>query len=197
MSHCTNINHPQIQEWSKRLKVTPETIGAIVSIWQEQNNNLEELPSFSYMFKQVVSSKSKIVNDELEESFSFDTKDTSLTNNEWMKSSNEENKLISQQFEHIEASKSQKQTCEKIMSFQNDLGGTTDKNYILKNNTVLNRTSSVIDKDPKFKFENEDFDEEEYDINRQWGNQIDDVLRAVILYRFDKDQEAKVLEGIH
>lgn len=124
------------------------------------------------------------------------TRDTEILNNVWNNVSNEDNALISQQFEHIEASKSQKQTCEKIMSFQNDLGGTTDKNYILKNNTVLNRTSSVIDKDPKFKFENEDFDEEEYDINRQWGNQIDDVLRAVILYRFDKDQEAKVLEEI-
>jgi hypothetical protein len=198
MSHCTNINHPQIQEWSKRLKVTPEYIGAIVSLWQQQNNDLEELPSFSYVFKQVIASKTATVTDvaENEETISTDVRDTAMTKNIWNDVSTEENKLVSQQFEHIEASKSQKQTCEKIMSFQNDLGGTTDKNYILKNNTVLNRTSSVIDKDPKFKFENEDFDEEEYDINRQWGNQIDDVLRAVILYRFDKDQEAKVLEEI-
>ena len=62
MSHCTNINHPQIQEWSKKLKVTPETIGAIVSLWQQQNNDLEELPSNKYILNQILNDKTVCCN---------------------------------------------------------------------------------------------------------------------------------------
>lgn len=51
--HCTNINHPQIQEWSKRFNITPDKIGGLISLWQENNNNLEELPSLLWLENQI------------------------------------------------------------------------------------------------------------------------------------------------
>ena len=53
MNHCTNINHPQIQKWAERFKTTPETIGAMVSLWQQQNNDLEEFPSNLWVENQI------------------------------------------------------------------------------------------------------------------------------------------------
>lgn len=57
MSHCTNINHPQIQDWAKKFNVEPEYIGAIVSLWQETSNDLEKLPSNKYILDQILKKK--------------------------------------------------------------------------------------------------------------------------------------------
>lgn len=57
MSHCTNINHPQIQDWAKKFNVEPEYIGAIVSLWQETSNDLEKIPSNKYVLDQIIKKK--------------------------------------------------------------------------------------------------------------------------------------------
>ena len=117
-------------------------------------------------------------------------KDDTFKENDW---SEEVNTLVTQQFEHINTTFEQKRNCEKLMSFSSDLSGSTKKNYILKNNTILERASDIIKKDERFKFDDDKFDESKYDDNKIWGNQIDDILRSVIQFRFDEDQTKNVL----
>lgn len=120
-------------------------------------------------------------------------KDDTFKENDW---SEDLNTLVTQQFEHINTTFEQKRNVEKLMSMSSDLSGTTKKNYILKNNTVLERASTVIKKDERFKFDDDKFDESKYDDNKIWGNQIDDILRSVIQFRFDGDQTQNVLSTI-
>lgn len=119
-------------------------------------------------------------------------KDDTFKENDW---SEEVNTLVTQQYEHVNPTFEQKRNVEKLMSFSSDLSGSTEKNYILKNNTVLERASSIINQDERFKFDNK-FDESKYDNNRAWGNQIDDILRSVIQFRFDDNQMQNVLSVI-
>jgi len=119
-------------------------------------------------------------------------KDDTFKENDW---SEEVNTLVTQQFEHINTTFEQKRNAEKLMSMSSDLSGTTEKNYILKNNTVLDRASTIIGKDERFKFDDK-FDESKYENNRIWGNQIDDILRSVVQFRFDGDQLENVLSTI-
>ena len=117
-------------------------------------------------------------------------KDDTFKENDW---SEELNTLITQQFEYMKPSFEQKRNVEKLMSMSSDLSGNTKDNYILKNNTTLERASTIIKKDERFKFDSDEFDESKYENNRIWGNQIDDILRSVIQFRFDEDQTKNVL----
>jgi len=119
-------------------------------------------------------------------------KDDTFKENDW---SEEVNTLVTQQYEQVNPTFEQKRNVEKLMSFSSDLSGSTEKNYILKNNTVLERASTIIDQDERFKFDNK-FDELKYENNRIWGNQIDDILRTVIQFRFDDNQMQNVLSVI-
>jgi len=119
-------------------------------------------------------------------------KDDTFKENDWTE---EVNTLVTQQYEQVNPTFEQKRNVEKLMSFSSDLSGSTEKNYILKNNTVLERASTIIDQDERFKFDNK-FDELKYENNRIWGNQIDDILRTVIQFRFDDNQMQNVLSVI-
>jgi hypothetical protein len=93
----------------------------------------------------------------------------------------------------------QKQTLEVFSSLRRRVGLASDeKNYILDGSEIMNRTSNVIaglkgpaGQEGYYAF---DGDPNDYEDNREWGNQLDDILEAVLrgenLYQA-RDRHAK------
>jgi hypothetical protein len=126
MSHCTNINHPQIQEWSKKFNVSPEYIGAIVSLWQEQNNNLEDFPSKLWMENQIKSS-----NKENEVNYTLKSVDilSSSKADEIFRKGDKNNWSIDKILTELAVPKEQKQLIKNIYDNKiNDILKTLEKN---------------------------------------------------------------------
>lgn len=116
--------------------------------------------------------------------------DEKIKQNIWYQVDDSDNKLISNQYEHIQDLTTEaKEAAEKVMSFSKNLKVQTDNNYILKSidgkSVTCERVTDIMKKDERFSFNEDEYDEDKYKINRQWGNQIDDIFKTCVLHRYD------------
>ena len=124
--HCTNINHKQIQDWAMEFNKTPEYIGAIVSLWQESNNRLDEFPSKLWMENQIKSS-----NKENEVNFSLKSVEilSSPKADEVFRKGDKNNWSIDKILTELAVPKEQKQLIKNIYDNKiNDILKTLEKN---------------------------------------------------------------------
>lgn len=77
-----------------------------------------------------------------------------------------------------EPSKKMKLTVEKLLYLKNRVKLINGEYIDVETGEKLKRVSEVLEEDDFFKFEG---DESLYDNNREWGNQIDHILRSVLL----------------
>ena len=46
---CVNINLPEVKELSNKLQAPIGVIGAAINLWQSQNNNYEDFPTYEQL----------------------------------------------------------------------------------------------------------------------------------------------------
>ena len=169
--HCTNINHQQIQDWSKEFSKSPEYIGGIVSLWQESNNRLDEFPSKLWMEEQIKSSNKEGVKELFDSNSEFAAIGTPeqysqyLEQNpngsveqfkSWVDEFNKNNKLLQESGSLTTISKSKIDNLQNTVEYQllnekdEDLDKKTGQSYVFLSEKDAQRFTYLVERNKEF-----------------------------------------------